>query len=949
MVLTGVRREEYETVWLPMRRRRQITTEAFRAAVAGLERKEAAASRAAVRAREREAERMARAMEAAARARAAAAKAEAEKAALRRVAEAAKRKAVREARRKKEARDAVAVSFNITNGTDSSVLQDGLDSLRARDSIRVLLTRGSTVVVDQVVRVTRRRTGEQRESGGIWWGSVAHLLRVGDASTGNWLWQNWRDSETGKLQFVLSNTMTAERLVQAFADGVVHCAVGPLLAVWEKLVDGDVSKTTKQKYIRICRQLREYALTYPRGVPEGEAMEELGRISCHRIGIVDAFGAEYQEYNKTAKRRFYYRNVWENHLEEGGTVVGGVCEVVTSEEFERIRAEHSARREFWLMEGRGCLRSGRGAWRVENPLHDLFDEFSKSIGSDAWCVDAVRYPEVAEFLEAGCLVNSTPVVFGGGFDGVQDMKSAYAQFDQCPYYQGFMGHVQTWRSLSGLCCSTDFIRKHIGMYAVRVVSSCGWFEALGYRAGEDYVLPSVEVLCALDRGVKMDMIAACFGSTEKFTFSDKMFKECGDVKKPYAHWSGCQGSYRPCHSYSFRGSSAWGKHLISLGYEVWENDGWLRVEIPKGAVPVRHHILAFLTSYCRINMILALEKFKPENVCAVVMDAIFYRGEVPVLPSMFREKEGKLPSESCSGWYTPRRVDVSWAAMDPLLLSSCMLVGAGGSGKTESILREKAMFNNILYVVPVRALGEAKREEHGVQWTTIHKLIGADCVPWREEHVVPSVVLLDELTMIDAAWVRKAIKDHPSTMFLIAGDIDGTMAYQCRNGDGTTFSEVFMGEGLPWKHFTNDYRALDAELFELKIDIRSEMRRVYTDGRAADARKIRDWISARCKIVSFKDACEMFVAGDTWIAGTHRTNAELLKRGIVSGSYTVGRRSSAVEPGWEKRGSFTTHSFQGSTISSGKVFISINDSFEIAMIYTALSRARQFEQLVFVS
>jgi ATP-dependent exoDNAse (exonuclease V) alpha subunit len=53
-------------------------------------------------------------------------------------------------------------------------------------------------------------------------------------------------------------------------------------------------------------------------------------------------------------------------------------------------------------------------------------------------------------------------------------------------------------------------------------------------------------------------------------------------------------------------------------------------------------------------------------------------------------------------------------------------------------------------------------------------------------------------------------------------------------------------------------------------------------------------------------------------------------------------------PNYEKRGSFTIHSYQGKTIETGNVWIFIDDLFEYAMLYTAVSRAVNFSQIKFV-
>ena len=75
----------------------------------------------------------------------------------------------------------------------------------------------------------------------------------------------------------------------------------------------------------------------------------------------------------------------------------------------------------------------------------------------------------------------------------------------------------------------------------------------------------------------------------------------------------------------------------------------------------------------------------------------------------------------------------------------------------------------------------------------------------------------------------------------------------------------------------------------------------------------------------------------------------VLENGVVSGWYKKGGNISYEEKeNFEKRGSFTTHSFQGQTIEDKKVFISINSCFEYSMLYTAISRVRRISQLVFV-
>ena len=124
---------------------------------------------------------------------------------------------------------------------------------------------------------------------------------------------------------------------------------------------------------------------------------------------------------------------------------------------------------------------------------------------------------------------------------------------------------------------------------------------------------------------------------------------------------------------------------------------------------------------------------------------------------------------------------------------------------------------------------------------------------------------------------------------------------------------------------------------------------VFEDGDSSEVYEMKEWALKNLKCIDFFDAVSMFKEGDAWIAGTHSTNKTLLSLGVVSGYYKKGGNVSfEVKEGFEKRGSFTTHSYQGQTIEDKKVFISVNDMFEYSMLYTAVSRVRRIEQLVFV-
>jgi hypothetical protein len=413
---------------------------------------------------------------------------------------------------------------------------------------------------------------------------------------------------------------------------------------------------------------------------------------------------------------------------------------------------------------------------------------------------------------------------------------------------------------------------------------------------------------------------------------------------------GCERTER---SYTFPGSSDFAGHLkATMDDKVlyWGDKGLITVKTPIKTVYTNHHILGAITSYLRIQMMQSMMKFKFNQLVKVVMDGIYFRGDLPEGLDWFVEKEMK--NHSClEGWYSGVEINVDWKEV--VYAKNTCIAGQGGAGKTYGIMTD-GCYNNILYVSPQHVLGQNVRHKYGVNYTTYHQLIGVDCQPYTVKFAYPPVIVLDELTQVEGEWIDKALQMYSDSLILILGDIDSDgMWYQTRNGKNGQFTKL-------WNPATNtdvdfvvvqgDRRSRDDKLKKLKLVLREVMRDVFINGESAEELCILEWVRKNLNIVSFENACSMFKNGeDTWIAGTHKTNDKLLEKGVVSGYYKKGGWVSAVEKdGFERRGAFTIHSYQGSTIESGKVFISVSDLFEFTMFYTAVSRAVNFDQLVFV-
>jgi len=746
--------------------------------------------------------------------------------------------------------------------------------------------------------------------------------------------------QLGDLFRILKPTLIdRRRLLQRFRDGINHCVFTPVLTKLRAMVE-DASAATKKRLGQRINKLERLSIIYNDGVPESK-MEEVARASGLKIHLHDVLGNELALYNKDGRVGcLRMTNTRENHVDIGLVVDSDPKEL---EQNEMVTLWNSIKDadKFYMIDG--DLREGMptkirtldGAWCVKDAVRDACQELDKELGIINYKVNAMKQPELNDFLKKGRIINGWSVSLNDvKATGCADMPYAYAQFKKCHKYAGFLGHIHQFRSGS---FTKEFVEEHLGYYQIKVLGGVSWLmEKMGLQVGLSTILFSPELLYFIDNGLMVDIVQGAWGSRFDFDFPSYMM-----IDRRYCFWAGRLGIEREETSHTVSATKEWASHLAS-DHKVfyWQEQGLVTIRKPVKQCFTAHHILGALTAYTRIQMMEAMKHFEPSNLVRVVMDGIYYRGEKPTELDWFKDKRVKTTEHASIPWYDEEEVAVA----PPMckIVGNALLTGQGGSGKTYSVFMNPG-FNTILYVSPSHILGQDVREKYGAKYTTIHKLIGIDCRPYYEENRVPPVIFVDEITQIDAMWVNKVFELYPQSLILLAGDIDSEGRwFQCRSGGGEEWNTIWKPEGVDVIEYLDDRRSRDNELKVLKIKIRNAMKRCDLDSGIC---QMEEWAKKKLPISAFK-----FVEGDTCIAGTHRTNEKLLKKGVVSGYYKKGGFVSDKElPGYEKRGSFTIHSYQGKTIEKGNIWIFIDDLFEYAMLYTAVSRAVNFSQIKFVN
>lgn len=777
-----------------------------------------------------------------------------------------------------------------------------------------------------------------------------------------------------EVTFYVSKVLRGVRRAQSFRDGLVHCVLDPMERDLKKRFDSYKNKKDICTIKGCLKKVEEYKVKYADGIPEAD-MEMVAKSVGYHIRIYDILNNELYNFNNNTKKNVLeFINTRMNHVEPGKLLLDSKDGVeVSQEKLQDILLDCMAEGKHYMFRGDpkdgkpNWICTSEGSWKVANPDLDEILESHKENKIFEYAFNASKYPMVNNFIREGCIVNSSNTIVSGGvaIDHL-DLKHAYAQFKT-----KFLGKIHQWGDLNGE--SMKFVEDHIGIYRCRVSSDVPWFlKKLGFAKGKSYTLPSVEFVY-LQKWMAFKVESGVWGEAVDLELGDNMM----DDRKLYQLWAGRLGMEYDSQVFMFPSTLEQAEHLVSLlgeeQVEFFEHTQMVRVYREKKVVKTTHHIFAFITANTRINLLEKMSEVGFENVSSVVLDGIYLLKEVEE-DALFRKKP-ITEKTSHTPWYKP-----SVGCMMPLynemflnqvvrrgVPGNAFLAGQGGSGKTHWALT-CGKYNDILYISPTRALGIKMREKYGVSWDTLHRLIGLDgerkkTLSWKDKHGrAPSVVLLDELTMCEKSMVEKAIEMYPGTLFLLAGDMEGSQWFQCRSGDGITFASLYDVSSWETLRFEKDWRAVDDSLKTLKKDVRAQMRLWLGDGGVLDARLIQKWLLERVTSVSVSDAIAMFSKGDMWIDPTKKMSSTLLEAGVCSGHrvYREGFHNGKwmckgdilaeeVEGHTEKKGSITTHSIQGQTISTGKIFISLFGSFEYAMPYTAISRAVRLEQLVFVA
>jgi len=843
-------------------------------------------------------------------------------------------------------------------------IEKSISSLRRELNKR----RGQSVVVEYFDKKKLYRSHQYNvgENFSAWW-KTANVFTNFQYDT--LIGMIWNKYPNGNLYIYTQNdNINTDKIRQAFREGITNCLLTPICEWIDGKVEEAKTDRTRQRYSKMRKDVDELLINYKGGVPEDEIS-----IVCEKLQIDIAVITPFSKTTlldvkstKKALRKFRYRNTRVNHTEINEVVNDdNIVEVETQEEMYKLRNEFDDNKIYNECEkgsyGLSQISTLDAKYRLNSDYMKAVNEFEKEYDLQHCKLDDIHDKEISNFVRNGVHYNETidfnyTIVAGGITSKIKhiDMTKAYTKFQDCKYYNGFLGKITDFRK-------TDKV-EGVGMYYINDLR----FTNNSFKAYNDKMIMYVNdniytdaELQMLDHnGVSYKIRGGCWGVEPlDFSFTDEMTNKRDSDDIPfYSKWTGACNSLRLKKSFWIKGDAQLAQ-LIQQNCDGivrrYEN-GEIQIEYTKSHAKHLSHITAFITAYMRMNMIEQLLTMDINNIVRVCCDGVYFVGDKVAITDIFAYKtkmtfNNEAGTEYCSGLHTIIHDELGSVRKHN---KNELHLGEGGSGKTHFNLNDKGLIRP-MFLAPSWKLARAKERETGIRCSVWARALTDD--PERINYIKQNanVLIWDEVSMMTEASKKFIFETYGNMKNIFCGDLGFQLP--CIEGEPlepTGFDEII--------HHYQDHRCKCPILKEIKRELRKFIEQKYS------TYEINIWCVCKFRelkrTINKKKLSELYDIEDMILVGTNQlkdlyTNMFLGKfkdekyyitsnnRLHSNGEILIGEKPEKTD--CEVRHAFTTHSIQGET-ASHKLFIDASKMFDSRMFYTAISRARTIEQIYII-
>jgi hypothetical protein len=404
---------------------------------------------------------------------------------------------------------------------------------------------------------------------------------------------------------------------------------------------------------------------------------------------------------------------------------------------------------------------------------------------------------------------------------------------------------------------------------------------LGFSIGSKHVLTTVQILF-LQQYIQFDFINACYSPSVDITFNEKFLEkeetvtfteiedDFIDVKyESISHY--CKAFGLMLHQSSFTQTIIKPYNEDVNYYKIINNntkhtyrldDGTIKIidtiDEPKNYI----HFAYFMNSYCKTQNLKVMYENDIDQIIGVKVDSIVYKKNYDIIydKSIFRPKETKIDFLT-EEFYAQKETNNDYCDLDfdiesndktkifsffrsyfieksnninfcssflqtkEIITNRIILVnGAGGAGKSHSIIHSGLNQKNILYTSFCWDLieGQQTKSNNNIIGSSFQKILGINCEEMKNNNV--KYVMGDELTLMDTKVLEQLCEKFKHCFIFLIGDVDADgFFYQCSiNPDSVIVPNEFKYK-LQIVTYTKSYRFND----ELNNRLNIETKKIY--------------------------------------------------------------------------------------------------------------------------
>jgi len=778
--------------------------------------------------------------------------------------------------------------------------------------------------------------------------------------------------------------------MQSYRDGDTHCILYPVKLHYDDLVEKAQTDKTKDNRRSLANKVIFFMKKYKNGIPEDE-MEQVAKALEVCFIIQDITYNELKRYNPKAKgHRFTYVNSRINHCDLITIDMTSEPEAIDREDavalLENYKATNTHHTYTGTISNPKTIRSPERWVRVgddnSNIMHEFFKSFDKGM-----MIDTIKEKTLTNFLLEACHLNINWVNKKSVGEPVAelDIVKAYTQFKQCPYYLGFPGIINNVREtdpkhdtknhpgvyeilINKLEASTNALEE-ISTQSRRNQKAYDLLKAYGFKSNHKYILTSAWIEQLKTLKVKYTILRGAWGKRFDFDFTPDMIES-----KLYAVWTGLNMCKEDQHYYKTYATPEFAEIIqaqqptSTMTYDKYTQT--LMIQKPKDVNKIMPHISAFIISYTQLNVFQEAMKYDINEIYAHKLDSIVLTTKTikPITNSkIWTAEEGEIKLSKYPVYHIINKSANDYKFNQiATTLGDAFISGAGGSGKTHTILSDKG-FRKVLFSSTAWKLITEKALEYNIKGSSINGLVGVGYndkpIPTIQERFgSPGVLVIDELSMIDGNNIKKIQKMYPLAQLILMADYEDGKYFQ----SSITMENRDVYHPASYTLIDADYRSLDDETKVMKQHLRTLMKTKQS------LKTIKDYIRSIAPVIKIEDLKANYDM-DYVLTGTHsrvdvftdllkgeKNHFLVLKHGFedvgkrlanVPNTYLTGEILDTELPGRTKLvHGFTVHSFQGSTIPvNKKCFVDISSLKAIEDIYTAVSRIRTIKQLYIIN